>query len=64
MYTPLDDATLSVVKQIEKENLLNSLVDEVGTILPGPASVTFGINNFILEDLYKTEFFLTLCLLK
>lgn len=31
MYTPLDDATLSVVKQIEKENLLNSLVDEVGT---------------------------------
>ena len=33
------------------------IVDEVGTIFPGPASITFGVRILISEFLYKIESF-------
>ena len=37
-----------------------AIVEEVGTMFPGPASTTFGISKFISADLYKSEFFDTI----
>ena len=38
-----------------------TVVDDVGTILPGPASLTDGNKNFKSEFLYNSESFLKLC---
>ena len=35
-----------------------TIVDDEGTIFPGPASTTFGISKFMSADLYRIEFFL------